>query len=200
MIPPGWWGLAPTVIALFGLACSHGTTAPSGSGVRISGRLLDFRSQAGIAGAVLLFSRDQQLGNVTTTTLADGSYVVTVPAVGPFTISADGAYLGSAHVTGPAYPGGLLEDSGTCISRYGSVVDARTLRPVVGATVSLLDASAPTGIDGFYRIDLGCPSSGPIGFNTTFLSVSHPDYSPGSAVVGRGVAGVRRLDVDLEHR
>jgi hypothetical protein len=78
------------------------------------------------------------------------------------------------------------------------VADGLTLRPVAGATVSLGTTRVVTADDGWYRIDLGCPTSGIIGFNTTFMYVSHPSYPQQSEVVGRGVAGVERRDVWLQ--
>jgi hypothetical protein len=103
-------------------------------------------------------------------------------------------------VTGSGYRGDLLVRGGTCISRYGTLADARTLRPVGGATVSLGGQTAISEPDGWYRIDLGCPSTGTIGFNTTFMRVSHPNYAMREQVVGRGIQRVSRLDVDLERR
>jgi hypothetical protein len=103
-------------------------------------------------------------------------------------------------VTGSGYRGDLLVRGGTCISRYGTLADARTLRPVGGATVSLGGQTAISEPDGWYRIDLGCPSTETIGFNTTFMRVSHPNYAMREQVVGRGIQRVSRLDVDLERR
>ena len=57
-------------------------------------------------------------------------------------------------------------------------------------------ASATAGDDGWYRLDLRCPTDsilpGLVGFNTTFIYVGHPKYGNVSEVAGRGVAGVRR--------
>jgi len=39
-----------------------------------------------------------------------------------------------------------------------------------------------------------------IGFNTTFVTVTHPDYRNGSFVAGRGVCFVERVDYALEPR
>jgi SAM-dependent methyltransferase len=114
--------------------------------------------------------------------------------------------VGTGRVKGSTYHGDLLIDSGTCVSRYGTLADARTLRPVAGATVSVGSGTAVTlgttvsGPNGWYRVDLGCPTNGLIGFNTTFLYVAHPNYASRDQVVGRGVHGVRRLDLDLERR
>ena len=107
--------------------------------------------------------------------------------------------MGTVWITGRAYRGDLLLDSGTCVSRYGTLTDVRTLRPVTGATVSLGGGTAISGADGWYRIDLGCPQTNLPG-GTTFMHVTHPNYVPRQQVVGRGIQGVRRLDLDLERR
>jgi hypothetical protein len=35
---------------------------------------------------------------------------------------------------------------------------------------------------------------------TTFMLVTHPNYAPRQQVVGRGIQGVRRVDLDLERQ
>jgi hypothetical protein len=50
----------------------------------------------------------------------------------------------------------------------------------------------------WYRIDWGCPSPGTIGFNTIFMSASHPSYASQQQVLGRGIQRVSRLDFVLE--
>ena len=57
-----------------------------------------------------------------------------------------------------------------------------------------------TAIDGSYRLEFGCPVNGQIGFNTTVLDATHPSHAPGGASVGRGIAGVSRIDVELQPR
>jgi hypothetical protein len=166
--------------------------------VAVVGRVLDYRSQAALAGASVHFSSDAQLGDAVATTRPDGTYQTTLPAPGSFTISVGNAYVGTGLVPRSSYRGDLFVDGGTCISRYGVLADARTQAPVVGAVVSLGEATATSGSEGWYRIDLGCPATGAIGFNTTFLTVTHPRYTTASAVVGRGISGVRRLDINLE--
>ena len=75
--------------------------------------------------------------------------------------------------------GDFLVRPGNCVARYGTVADGLTLLPITGATVALLGSSNvtdSTDSTGWYRIDLGCPSNGLVGFNTTVVTVSHPDY------------------------
>jgi hypothetical protein len=105
---------------------------------------------------------------------------------------------GRGYPAGANYRGDLLVDSGTCVSRYGVVMDARTLRPIAGASVGSSGNTVTTTTEGWYRIDWGCPSSGTIGFNTTFLTASHPSYTSQQQVLGRGIQNVQRLDFLLE--
>jgi hypothetical protein len=174
-------------------------TGPSSGRVSIRGRVVDFGTQAAVSGAVVQFARELSPDDSRATTDSSGSYVLTVPSAGFFTVSVDGSFVGSGRVTGAAYRGDLFVAGGTCISRYGSLADARTLRPVGGATVRLGLATTTSGADGWYRIDLGCPAMNFPG-GTTLMYVTHPNYAPREQVVGRGVQGVRRIDLDLERR
>jgi hypothetical protein len=105
--------------------------------------------------------------------------------------------MGQSRVSGPGYRGDLLVRPGTCVSRYGTLADGGTHRPVAGASVAIggpgVNGGTVSGLDGWYRIDW-------VGFNTTVLRVSHPDYIDPFRIVSRGVGGVTRLDVDLERR
>ena len=172
-------------------------TAPSSTSASIHGRVLDFHSQSPLTGAVVEFTADQQSGESRATTDASGAYEMTVRGGGTFTVSVDRALVGTARVSGAAYRGDLLIDRGTCISRYGTLADARTLRPVSGATVAIGTHSAVSGADGWYRIDLGCPSV-PDFPSTALISVTHSSFAPYQQMIGRGVQGVRRIDIHLE--
>jgi len=168
---------------------------PSQSGaVRVSGRVLDFVSGAGIAGAAVAY------GDRTATTDGSGSYAVDLPAAGAYDVRIDGVILGSNRVRRSAYRGDLFAHGGTCVSRYGTLADAATGLPIAGATVTLVGQLSTTGADGWYRVDLGCPASGLVGSNTTFMEIRHPRYADGSQIAGRGVRDVVRLDVDLQPR
>ena len=158
-----------------------------------------FRTQAGVPGAVVQF-RDGTAAELLATTDASGHYALSLSAAGSFTILVDGQYVGVGRVTGSRYRGDLLVRGGTCISRYGTLADARTLTPVGGATVSMGAETTISEPDGWYRIDLGCPATGTIGFNTTFMTVTHPNYAKREQVVGRGISGVSRIDLDLDRR
>ena len=193
--------LVITVMIVMACGCDERqtVTGPSSNSVSIRGHVLDFRTQVGISGVVVQFAAESQVADIRATTDASGSYVMSVPIFGPLTVSVDGVFVGTGRVTGPTYRGDLLIDSGTCISRYGTLADARTLRPVAGATVTVGGGTTISGADGWYRIDLGCPTMNLPG-NTTFVYVTHPNYTPRQQVVGRGVQGVRRVDLDLERR
>jgi hypothetical protein len=162
----------------------------------IRGRVSDFRTEAAVPGVVVRFAGESQ--DTAGTTDANGVFFISMPGTGRFDVWVDSTPAGDAQVTGSGYRGDLIIDSGTCVSRYGTLADARTLKPVVGASVSVAGGTAPSGPDGWYRIDLGCPSTGTLGYNTTFLYVTHPNYTPRSKLVGRGVRGVARLDLNLD--
>lgn len=179
------------------LACGcddAGVTGPSSNAPFIRGRVVDFRTETAMSGVVVQFASESQSDAISATTDANGSYVMPAPNTGPFTVSVDGAVAGTARVTRPTYRGDLLIDGSNCISRYGTIADGRTLTPVAGATVTLGGPSTTSGIDGWYRIDLGCRAPS---FNTAFIYVTHPSYGPFQQVVGRGIHGVRRLDLHL---
>jgi hypothetical protein len=167
---------------------------PPSTGVLVSGQVIDFVTGAGIQGSVVAF------GDITAVTGVTGRYALRVAAPGRYEPQVDGARMGTSRVTGSDYRGDFLVRPGVCVSRYGTVADARTLRPVAGATVSLIGGPAVTAEDGWYRLDVACPAGGTFGFNTTFISVSHPNYVAHSEVVGRGVSGATRLDFELQAR
>jgi hypothetical protein len=172
-------------------------TGPTRGSFSISGRVTDYRTQTPVAGGRVEYTIDGSPAILaSSTTDANGSYVLTVPASGTFLVAVNGSIAGVALVNRRTYRGDLFVNAGDCVSRYGTLTDARTAGPVGGATVALSGRTATSGADGWFRIDLGCPGS--TGFNTTFMQVTHPDYQPMQRVVGRGVQGVFRLDLELE--
>lgn len=192
------------VLAISAHGCGESTSAtgPSDTAVTFSGRVIEFLSQLPVAAANVGFrpvSSGWTFGPLQATTDTDGRYSLTVPYTGTFEVTVDGVSLGTARVNGTAFPGELFVRSGTCMSRYGMVIDNRTLRPINGATVALTGRTAVTHSDGWYRIDLGCPDVVFPG-GTTLINATHPDYENAGQIVGRGVAGVRRLDLALERR
>jgi carboxypeptidase family protein len=190
--------LAVAAVVVLTVGCDRQQTPSGPSSVGVSGRVIDFSSGVGVSGASVVF------GETTAMTDANGKYTIDHLASGQYEPRVDGAWMGQSRVTGPGYRGDLLVRPGTCVSRYGTLADARTRRPVAGAIVGFvgpgLNARTVSGLDGWYRIDLGCPANGLVGFNTTALSVSHPNYVDPFQPVGRGVGGATRLDLDLEPR
>ncbi len=189
-------------VILVGYGCGHTPTGSTANAVLIRGRVLDFRTETGVPGALVEFVGQSHPGSGRASTDVTGSYAMSLPSPRSYAISVDGAEVGTTLVTGTGYRGDVLARGGPCVSRYGSLSDARTLRPITGATVSIgIGLGATTsGPDGWYRLDLGCPVEGWIGDNTTFMSVTHPSYVPLQQVVGLGVRGVERLDLELKRR
>jgi len=187
------------VAAALAWSCTRELPAgPTRGSFSISGRVIEFRTQAPLAGGRVEFTPESSTIMVSATTDAAGSYTITMPASATYVAAVNGSLAGVAVINRPSYRGDLFVNGGDCASRYGTVTDARTARPIAGATLSVAGASATSGADGWYRIDLGCPAS--TGFGTTLISVTHPDYSSTQRVVGRGVQGVSRLDLELEKR
>jgi hypothetical protein len=172
---------------------SDGGVNPDGS-VRVSGRVLDFATGLGVSGANVVF------GDTTAVSRAGGSYVLVVPSTGPYQPRVDGVLMGNSRVTGSTYRGDFLVRPGDCVTRYGTIADVQTRRPVFGATVSLSGQTFTSEPDGWYRIDLGCPANGWFGFNTTFIYISHPSYVNLEQVMGRGVMGTMRYDFEMQRR
>lgn len=190
-------------LALTLAACgSDRITGPSNATVTFSGSVLDYQTNAPVAGATVTYTQDAFNTNalrVSATTAPDGRYTLTVPSPGRYTILLDNAIAGQGFVHGPAYRGDLYPASGNCISRYGLVINTPFRRPLAEATVQLTSVSIVTGADGWYRIDLGCPSVVFPG-GTTLISAEHRNFERLSRVVGRGVVGIQRIDLEMTPR
>jgi hypothetical protein len=186
------------MVAACGCENDRVTTAPSPSlNVSIGGQAVNYRTNSGISGAVVRFVGEERPIVVEAITDRNGSYTMTLPIAGFFSLWVAGARVGAGHVTSSAYRGDLFVNDAACIARYGTLADARTLRPIAGATVHLAGNEAVSGLDGWYRLDFGCPSTRQSG-NTTYMAITHPNYARRDVVVGRGVQEVDRVDVDLE--
>src|SRR5258708_18070039 len=93
--------------------------APAWFSIPIHGRVVDFRTQAGVPGLVVQFSEWTGEGvEIQATTDAGGLYTMTVPNQDQVLVSVAGVVIGSAQVTGPAYRGDLFVNGGPYISRY----------------------------------------------------------------------------------
>ena len=185
----------------FAAACdgrpTAGPTGPTGPtvDVPVSGRVLDFGTNAGVPNVGVV------LGDSTTVTDANGSYRMTVPSIGSFVAVVDGRYVGGTRVNGPDYPGDLFVNWGRCIGRYGTVTDARTLRPIAGASVAVGSYRVVTDVDGWYRADRACVGDISGGTGSGAIRASHPEYVE-TVVNGfsRTIDEVLRLDIELKPR
>jgi len=136
-------------------------------------------------------------GDASAVTNDDGVYSLSVASIGTYYPTIDGQRVGTSHVSGTSYRGDFLVRAGTCVSRYGTVSDPATHKAISGAMVSLGGKMTGSGVDGWYRLDYGCPSESWVGFNSIFIYASHPDYPDTSQIVGRGIAGAARLDIEM---
>lgn len=192
--------LIVAVLAVSGGACDETipVTGPSQFPIRFNGRVLDYVTQTPLPGRLVTYRRSGTGGDAPTD--ANGAYTLTVPGTGLYEVRIDGAYTGWTHVNGTAHRGDFFIDTTTsCVSRYGVTLDSESLRPVAGAVVSLWGSSVTTNAEGWYRIDLGCATFALPG-GTTVMGARHSGYHDARAVVGRGVAGVQRVDLSMERR
>jgi hypothetical protein len=165
----------------------------------ISGAVVGFASGIGLAGSFVGMTQ-------TAVTNANGEYSLPQPLIRS---RADLYYLVvSTRGVGRIYPlgvnnraGDVAVHAGLCVTRYGMVLDSQTFLPIVGAEVRSLGSRvlATTDRDGWYQFDFGC-STGSTGFNTTWVTAMHPDYTSQDFSRGRGFQGVFREDVALTRR
>jgi hypothetical protein len=187
-------------------------TPPAGAAsVHVFGRVLDFTTSAGVAGASIDFyiaGLDSIASSVRTD--AAGGYSVTLsrgvrynPRInGPDVDSNRGTIVPVAKETEADF----LINGGTCMVFYGTVRDAVTGEPIAGASVGFDRTITPmqTGADGSYRIELGCPTpANPWrGIGTTFLRVTREGYVSASPYGNRSEflpsARTQRIDVALQ--
>lgn len=175
-------------------------TGPSPGPISVSGQVTHYLTGRPLTGATVTFRRaSTQAEASSAVTDADGRYTSTLPAAGEYESRVDEAGAGRLYVGSRRVRGDLLIGTGTCIARYGYIVDGGTLEPVAGVRLALTGQTTTTGPDGWYRFDLGCPEVLLPG-GTTVISISHPRYQERTQVVGRGVAFVQRLDVTIDKR
>ena len=185
--------VAAAIVLAVGCVDAAPTAPTAAVEVPLSGRVIDVATNVGVPSATVT------VGDSTSMTDADGAYSLVVPHLGVFTTHVDARLMGEIRVTGPASRGDILVYPRICIARYGRVTDARTGRPIAGATVELGGKSAVTEWDGWYRLDVGCPTSPPgfIPVGTNATHISHPKYVR-HAVIGRGIFGAYRADYALQ--
>lgn len=174
------------------VACSSPSepTPPTGP-FTIAGRVTDFGTGTGVSGLQI------RVGTEEATTDAGGNYNVRVDR-GEYQVRLppSDAFLGVIVVGGPWTRGDVYVNGGVCAVRYGAVTDHNTGRPIRGATIG--SGQATTDANGWYRVDYyGCSGScGNCG--TSVLEVKAAGYKDATFILGRGVAGVQRLDVHLD--
>jgi hypothetical protein len=92
---------ALAVLALLVVGCDRQTpSGPSTTG--ISGRVMEFSSGMGVAGAMVAF------GDASAVTNATGLYTIERLASGGYEPRVDGVWMGQSRVTGSGYRGDLL--------------------------------------------------------------------------------------------
>ena len=161
--------------------------------MRVAGSVRDFPTNAAIGGATVV------IGNVTAMTDASGSYSLTV-LPGAQHVTIDGESIADVTMTDRTYRGDFYAHVMDCVGRYGTVVDKGTRQPVAGATLSLGGGSSTvTDQTGWFQWNFGCGNRC-LGFNTYFLTITHPSYRDAVVESGRGICFVVRGDFELEPR
>lgn len=160
------------ILAIAVMLASCGGSAPGGPSstnttpspsplVHVFGSVINFKSNVGVAKATIAFYTpplDATAANV----VADesGFYTVLLPP-GTYNPRINGTSVdknaGTIVAVGSQYIADYFVNGGDCVLYYGTVRDATTGQPIAGATVSF-NGTTTSGNDGFYRIDLGCPT------------------------------------------
>ena len=185
------------VLSVIVAGCGHHTeptsspspVVPPASNVQVVGRVVDFQSNAGVAGTILewkIFGVDDKPQTFRSTTNPSGNYYVSLAGAGMYEVSI-GAPAGAekVYVPGGSYTTDLFVGHSDCPIMYGFVFDASTSRPVSAATVTWVGTDAISQTDGSYLLNLGCRSNG-YGSGTSGISVKHPAY------MSQGIFGTRR--------
>lgn len=182
------------VLLISGIACGGSPTEPTWDGrVQVAGIIRDFQTNAAIAGARVAF------GSETATTDSGGRYSLKVEP-GSQRVFVDDESVALVTPTARTYRGDFFARVAGCIARYGTIVDKQTHQPVAGATVTAGGVTTTTDQSGWFRVSLGCPGLACVGSNTTFLTITHPNYVDGSFPAGRGICFVARVDYELDRR
>ena len=187
------------------------TPAPTPIVVRepgdVRGMVVDFQTRQPVAGAVVVFADGRRADGTPVNptqaiTDSDGKYSLPPRSNGlhAFEFFINNRFAGNGYPGSTNYRADLIMHIGTCVSRYGLVMETMTFSPIAGARVAAAGASATTDSGGWYHLDWGCPSSGTIattGATTPILTASRPGYAQlRETIIGqRGVQGVQRADV-----
>ena len=190
-------GLVVT-LALLGAACGHVTEPSSAAAdLMITGRVVDYQTNQGVAGLVVRFQGVTTPVVIDAVSGADGKYAMRLPGPGYFDAWLSGQRVTTNMFVTTTFRGDLFANVGACVARYGAIANARTHRPVAGATLLLGGHTATTSPDGWYEVHLRELACMPLFGNTTFMAVTHPDYEPRQVLVGRGLQDVVRTDIEL---
>lgn len=197
------------VVAAGTLGCSGSPTQPGWDGrVRVTGTVREFATSVPVSAATIVLGNGGA-GDLTATTDAAGVYLMTM-SEGMYHVAINGESIADVTLKDPTYRGDFYIRLTDCVGRYGMVVDSRTRQPVSGATLLLSGASDPlatTDQAGWFQWGMGkgCGGgpplpTGPCGFNTYVLRISHPAYPDTILESSRGFCFVRRLDVEMPPR
>lgn len=182
------------ILASGEIGCSQSPTQPTSwdGQVRVTGSIRDFPSEAVVNGAHVA------IGNAAATTDPTGAYSLTVPA-GEQHVLVDGEAIADVTMKDRTYRGDFYVHLAGCVARYGTLIDSVTRQPIPGASLSFA-GGAPVITDqtGWFRKSSGCPGTLCVGFNTSFVTITHPNYRDGLGVLGRGICRVERADYELE--
>jgi hypothetical protein len=177
-----------------GIGCGGSPTEPTWDGrVQVAGTIRDFQTNAAIAGARVM------IGSETANADSSGRYSLAV-APGAQRVFVDDESVALVTPANRTYRGDFFGHLSGCIARYGTIADKQTREPVAGATVSVGGVTTATDQTGWFRVSLGCPGSACVGSNTTFLTITHPNYVNASFPAGRGICLVSRVDYELDRR
>jgi hypothetical protein len=208
--------------ALISISCSKTSSPttptavepPPVPAIRLSGRVVDYRSGQPVAGTALTWRERSSSSSASHTVTSDaaGRFEIALPIADTFSIeikrepapfaTIDNPVLqsGIVRVPGKRLESDFLVNPGSCAARYGYVFDAVTRQPIAGARVSRA-GTAVTDANGYYRIDIGCEPRN-WGIGTTTISVSHTAYQGTFEFDGRrehtSSSGLRRIDFALQ--
>jgi hypothetical protein len=211
-----------TLMAIVSYACSDRTPttptpvpppSPPAQALRVTGRVIDYRTGTPVPGVIMRWrgtndAPGQQFDLVGVDADASGNFSAVLPVADAFQINFEPNIYQSAalvRVPGKQLQTDLIVNAGSCVMRYGTVIDKVTRQPIAGATVRRA-GTVVTDASGNYRIEIGCEPRDYTywGIGTTILEVTHPAYAAAFVFDGRrehtSGSGIRRVDFALQPR
>jgi hypothetical protein len=184
------------------------TTTTTSSAVHVFGRVVDYRTTAGVPRSTIAFYIPPFDATAASVVADESGFYSAMLPPGTYNPRINGDSVannaGTIVPVGSQYLADYYVNGGDCVLFYGTVRDAATGAPVAGATVTLT-TTARTGSDGSYRLDLGCPTPNPNGFppfgtGTVFMIVTSPGYATRQPFGTRRefIRGLQRIDVSLD--